>query len=191
MRPVRIRYTYELLESYGAFVSPEVQLLEPRRATDEEILQQKFSKTELQIYEKLLQSNTLKTSSVGRLFDAVASVLDLCDKTTYEGEAAMLLESLATQYSGDEPINFLESEDFEKIPSQKLIKRIYKAKIAGVFAEKLAYSFIYTLSEIIVQTALKVQVKTIACSGGVFQNTLLLKLLKHSLNLHNLNLKIN
>ena len=170
---------------------PRLCLLAALGATDEEILQQKFSKTELQIYEKLLQSNTLKTSSVGRLFDAVASVLDLCDKTTYEGEAAMLLESLATQYSGDEPINFLESEDFEKIPSQKLIKRIYKAKIAGVFAEKLAYSFIYTLSEIIVQTALKIQVKTIACSGGVFQNTLLLKLLKHSLNLHNLNLKIN
>jgi len=170
---------------------PRLCLLAALDSTDEKILQQKFSRTELQVYEKLLHSNTLKTSSVGRLFDAVASILDLCDKTTYEGEAAMLLESLATQYSDDEPINFLESEDLEKIPSQKLIKRIYKAKIAGVSVEKLAYSFIYTLSEIIVQTALKVQVKTIACSGGVFQNTTLLSILKSRSKTLKIILKIN
>ena len=37
MKPVRLRYTYELLEAYGAFDAPDVSLVTPRKATDEEI----------------------------------------------------------------------------------------------------------------------------------------------------------
>ena len=38
MKPVRLRYTYELLESYGAFAAPNAMLVKPRPATEEEIL---------------------------------------------------------------------------------------------------------------------------------------------------------
>ena len=37
MRPVRLRYTYELLQEYGAFDHPEAMLIDPRSATDEEL----------------------------------------------------------------------------------------------------------------------------------------------------------
>jgi len=37
MRPVRLRYTYELLREYGAFDHPEAVLLDPRAATEEEL----------------------------------------------------------------------------------------------------------------------------------------------------------
>ncbi|SUZ91597.1 uncharacterized protein METZ01_LOCUS44451 [marine metagenome] len=37
MRPVRLRYTYELLQEYGAFEHPEAVLIDPRSATDEEL----------------------------------------------------------------------------------------------------------------------------------------------------------
>ena len=38
MKPVRLRYTYELLESYGAFAAPNAMLVKPRPATEEEVL---------------------------------------------------------------------------------------------------------------------------------------------------------
>ncbi|MBI4234221.1 MAG: acetoin utilization protein AcuC, partial [Chloroflexi bacterium] len=36
--PTRLRYTYELLEAYGAFQEPHVRLVPPRQATEEELL---------------------------------------------------------------------------------------------------------------------------------------------------------
>ncbi|MDQ6609818.1 MAG: carbamoyltransferase HypF, partial [Bacteroidota bacterium] len=56
------------------------------------IIQPKFTATQWNNYQKIIATNRLKTSSVGRLFDAVASLLGLIDKATYEGEGAMLLE---------------------------------------------------------------------------------------------------
>lgn len=37
--------------------------------------------------------NTPMTSSVGRLFDAISAMLDICKNPTYEGEAAIMLEA--------------------------------------------------------------------------------------------------
>lgn len=135
----------------------------------------KFSEMEIKNYQKLLKNNKLKTSSVGRLFDAVASLLDLKDVTTYEGEAAMILEATANRYKGEETIDFLEGQDFENIPTSKFLTQIYRAKQNGKPKEMIAYSFIYTLAHLIQKLAKQFGYTTVACSGGVFQNALLVK----------------
>jgi len=55
--------------------------------------------TELRILSSMLdaRTNCPLTSSAGRLFDAVAALLDCCQRSTFEGQAAMLLEHLASQ----------------------------------------------------------------------------------------------
>jgi hydrogenase maturation protein HypF len=135
----------------------------------------KFSEIELRNYQILLKKNKLKTSSVGRLFDAVASLLDLKDITTYEGEAAMILETTATRYKDEETIDFLEDYSYGNIPTSNLIHEIYRAKEHGKSKEIIACSFICTLAHLILKLARHYGYTTVACSGGVFQNALLVK----------------
>ena len=61
-------------------------------------LKEKFTEAEWNNYQSLINTTKLFSSSVGRIFDAVASLLDVCDKQTYEGEAAMYLQALAEDY---------------------------------------------------------------------------------------------
>ena len=143
----------------------------------ENIVEDKFSKGEFKIYRKLKENSTLKTSSVGRLFDAVASLLNLSDVSTYEGEAALLLENLAWQYSG-EYIDLLEGQSFENVPSKIILKRICTLKNQGETKVKLAASFIRTLARVVVNMAKTIGLSTIACSGGVFQNRFLVQALQ-------------
>ncbi|MDG2449929.1 MAG: carbamoyltransferase HypF, partial [Saprospiraceae bacterium] len=65
----------------------------------EDVLRAKFSTTESKIYHQLLKrSTTIKSTSMGRLFDAVSSLLGIKDILSYEGEAAMLLEMQARTF---------------------------------------------------------------------------------------------
>lgn len=138
-------------------------------------LQDKFSLSEWKIYQKLKMKGTLKTSSVGRVFDAMASLLGLLDVSSYEGEAAMLLENLAWQYGDGEPIDFFEGLSYEQIPTKKIIETAQELKRKGHTAPHIAASFVFTLAMAIIRMAQRYDIRQLACSGGVFQNRLLIK----------------
>lgn len=156
---------------------PRLSLFSLLNAEHKNAIKSKFNSAEWQVYTRMLQKNQLKTSSVGRLFDAVASALELADYNTYEAEASMQLEQCAIRYSGAEPIDFLKGIAYNKIPSAYIVNQIFMHYKQGFHKAYLAYSFIYTLAQCIIRVAKDNNSKIIACSGGVFQNSILVKML--------------
>jgi hydrogenase maturation protein HypF len=65
-----------------------------------------FNKKDTELYLKTLKQrfNTPLTTSTGRVLDAVAALLDLCEKRTYEGRPPMILESIASEPYDFEPV---------------------------------------------------------------------------------------
>jgi len=172
-------------------IEPRLSLFSLLDDEQRDLIKDKFSKTEWKVYSKTIKDNTLKTSSVGRLFDAVASALNIIDINTFEAEAAMLLENCANEYTKNVPIDFLFEEDFKIIPTQLIIKNLLKAYNQGASKEKLANSFISTLANIIIKVAKSKDISTIVCSGGVFQNSLLVSVLNRLTKEEEIDLKLN
>lgn len=151
----------------------------------QDILQPKFSPTEWKIYHQLIQNkNQLKTSSMGRIFDAVATLLNIIDYQTYEGEAAMLLENHAFTYFQINGLDSVESYPLYftsegQIAIQKLMRSIIIDIQDKTNPSLIAARFHLTLVQYIGAYAKKKNISKIAFSGGVFQNGLLVDLLLH------------
>jgi len=146
----------------------------------------KFTAQELEFYDRVLENSSLCTSSVGRIFDAVASLLDYCHINTYEGEAAMYLECAAQKFietSGDFLVEYQFSicED-GSINIEELMSGIIDDIVNGLDKGEIGAKFHYTLVSIIKKVAIKSGMKSIAFSGGVFQNGLLVDLIRDKLS---------
>ena len=118
---------------------------------------------------------------MGRLFDAVASLLGLCDLNSYEGEAAMLLEAATSGFCFEKAQALASLDALGNIPSKMLIRELQSRRDQGRETAQLAGDFIYTLAKLILEKAERESVTKIALSGGVFQNALLVHLI-HRIN---------
>ncbi len=156
---------------------PRLALFSLLEETSRSLIRHKFNDTEWTIYNKTISNNTLKTSSVGRIFDAMASALDLVDINNYEAEAAMILENCANKSMNSKPIDYLMNNDQEPIASQILILTALEDYRRGSSQSDVAKNFIYTLSRSIFRIANNNNYKMVACSGGVFQNAMLVEML--------------
>jgi len=124
----------------------------------------------------------LQNSSAGRYFDAVASLLDLADINTYEGEAALLLEQCAYDYlrkTGFEIAGHYFYEEIAQpmIPAKRILRNIINDIHAGKNTAEIAALFHNSLAAIIGKVAGKHGLKKLTFSGGVFQNSVLIDLL--------------
>lgn len=127
--------------------------------------------------------NTVCSSSMGRLFDAAAALLDICHYNSYEGECAVLLEQAA--HKGKEQLQTQEvlSLHYEKTADgwvadgEKLMADLYHLK-AVYPKEVCAYLFHHAIAEGIVAVAEEIcaerNVSQIALGGGTFLNRILL-----------------
>ncbi|RMG32070.1 MAG: carbamoyltransferase HypF [Bacteroidetes bacterium] len=151
------------------------------------LLEEKFSPAEWRVYQRLLQRvGALRTSSMGRLFDAVAALLGIMDVQTYEGEAAMRLEALAQTYFRRHGLHAarayaLGPGQVGTISTPSLLNGVLADLKAGKSREWIAACFHFSLVKAVQHTARKLGITQIAFSGGVFQNAVLTDLLRHHL----------
>lgn len=133
--------------------------------------------------------NAVSSTSAGRLFDAVSAVLGIRRSSTFEGEASMALQFAAEKFSREpygnyEPMEKLTAEKEGRIMlcTQALVKRLCDGVQNGEDKNRLAYEFHSLLADMTAQACRTISertgVKVCALSGGVFQNKLLLKMVK-------------
>ena len=137
--------------------------------------------------------NSPRTSSMGRLFDAAAAILGICDKATYEGEPAIELEAAVWRALDGKPVRldgnhtgvFTSADDSPILDPQPLIEALLNGIEAGAPADRLALGFHIAITHATTHIAREIcereGLDTVALSGGVFMNRLLLQLLTHEL----------
>jgi hydrogenase maturation protein HypF len=123
--------------------------------------------------------NTIQTSSCGRLFDAVSSLIGVRQQITFEGQAAIELEMIADpSETGRYGFAVSDSEPAE-VDFRTAIREIADDLTRGVRPSSIAAKFHNTVAEAIAETCAKIrtgtQLNRVVLSGGTFQNMLLLE----------------
>jgi hydrogenase maturation protein HypF len=115
---------------------------------------------------------TVPTSSCGRLFDAVSSMLGLCQENTYEGQAAIELEMAAVE--GDAG-HYAFEVALPEVDMRPTIEGVVRDMTGGIARGVIAARFLDTIAVMIAETCRRIHVKDRVClSGGTFQNFTLL-----------------
>ncbi len=120
--------------------------------------------------------NSPLTSSMGRLFDGVSSILNICQKNTYEGEAAVMLEKIAKKDDVFYEFYIKENTIFFDDVIRCLYNDLKKGLDKGLISFRFHKGIANLIKKIIEKEIKRREFKNVVLSGGVFQNSLLLKL---------------
>ncbi|MGQ9651298.1 MAG: carbamoyltransferase HypF [Phycisphaerae bacterium] len=126
------------------------------------------------------------TSSLGRLFDAVAFLLSVCARNRYEAEAAMALEAVARAAAPTGPLAYtVEKPEDDSRPAicdfrpmvQDLLTRMTHGQDTGTLARAFHETCAGMLADVVEYAADRKGIHRAILSGGCFANRLLLELL--------------
>jgi hydrogenase maturation protein HypF len=142
------------------------------------------------ILKKMIEKkmNTPFTSSMGRFFDAISSLLSVRDEVHYEGQAAIELEMIA-DHEGKERYSFQIQKDESPIVIDliEIIRGVVLDLTTGISPSKISGKFHRTIASLIIETCgairSKERLNRVVLSGGVFQNILLLSLVTRGLRI--------
>lgn len=130
-----------------------------------------FKNSEIKFHHKAWEKglNAPLCSSMGRLFDSIASFSNLAQNQSYEGECGLLIEK---NYDEDIKQAYTYEIKDNEIDISLMIKQIIKDKNSAIICSK----FINTVVDIIISIVKKEKNLEVILTGGVFQNRVLLQL---------------
>lgn len=142
-----------------------------------------FSPTERRILARMLSKglNAPRTSSAGRLFDAVASLLGLAHQTSFEGQAAMALEfeaggvKAAPRYGFDIECPPRAERETHVLDWRPMVRALLEDIGRGIPAPQIAAAFHETLIDAILAMARRAGEQHVVLTGGCFQNRRLME----------------
>jgi hydrogenase maturation protein HypF len=158
---------------------------------------QKYGENRIQDILKILQNRQFSplSSGAGRLFDAISALIGVCDKNTFEGEAAIALEAIAkSDIIEDYPVDikFRETMEIDFLQAIWAIMRdMVKKEDPGIIAAKFHNTVITAIIRVVEKLASLHQIRDIVLCGGVFQNMYLLERTIDRLQAKGLNVHIH
>ncbi|QUJ66592.1 carbamoyltransferase HypF [Photobacterium sp. GJ3] len=127
------------------------------------------------------QINSFTTTSMGRFFDGVSSLLKVCHQISYEAQAAIELEALLEKDLHPEtPLNYdiIEQDGLLILDHRPIIRHLVDLILSGTSAALISRRFHCTIAEATVaichQIAQASKIEDVVLSGGVFMNEFLL-----------------
>jgi hydrogenase maturation protein HypF len=170
------------------YLSLEPDVADAFRLAFRDIKPEHRATAERQIERRL---NAPLASSMGRLFDAASAVLGLRQRASYEGQAAMELESLAgVQRAAPFTFPVCETGDsfvLDPVPLLAALgERRQRGVDAGVLAARFHESIVCAAAKVAIMVADRAGIDTVALGGGSFQNARLLSGVRARLEAHGL-----
>ena len=168
------RMAYSLLHAAYGYDSAKVFMEVNRHLPDPAVFR---------LLPKMLERriNSPLSSGMGRLFDGISSLVGLCDVITFEGEAAIALETAAGPADGSYPVEIGDGV----IDTAPLVRAVVEDIRLGAPVPVIAGRFHNTVADMTVSVCNYISadtgIGTVALSGGVFQNALLFGLVTKGL----------
>jgi hydrogenase maturation protein HypF len=147
----------------------------------------KYGEKKIQDILKIIDNRQFSplSSGAGRLFDGVSALMGVCDKNTFEGEAAIALEAITIPGIGDDyPVDIQLRDPLEIDFTQtvlKIIEDLSKGESKGTISSKFHNTLVTAIMRVVQRLSHVHSIKDVVLCGGVFQNMYLLRRTMRSL----------
>jgi hydrogenase maturation protein HypF len=134
--------------------------------------------------------NTVRSSSTGRVLDAIAVALGICTQNSYDGECPMKLEAVSRKSDFQLKTEYIKSDYGPVLDTTQLLLQILELREKGMSRSELAYAAQWSIGQSLAEIACEVAqdegILHVGFSGGVAVNRIITKAVADQVRKHKL-----